>query len=184
VPTLRPSRIVSPVAREAVPTAPVPGWSPPRPSDDEPQFVNRTPSRYNPKAFPRVVNETWVSLLMLPLTSVQWQIIVCLMLLQLGAGRYRAARDGGEGNDAFGEAGEGFHCEAVAINSGLIAAITRRSVVVVRRELRQLERAGLVIVRERGHKGHAQVLSLELDPALWFPDALRGGKQNREVAQS
>jgi len=147
------------------------------------EYVNYDPARYHPETFPRVPNGVWVVLAGLPLTALHWQIIVCLMVLQLGKGRHRAADDNGGGYDEHEAAGDGFACEAVAVNSGLIAAITHRSVVAVRRELRRLAAAGIVVIHAQGYKGRPQVLSLNLDPGSWHPDALREAfvtaKQNR-----
>ena len=154
-----------------------------RPEPEAPEYTNYDPARYNPTAFPRVSNETWLRLVNLQLTALQWQIVVALMVLQLGTGRHRAADHVYGGYDEHAEAQDDFACAAVAVNSGLIASCIRRNVVAVRRELRRLAAARIVIVHAQGYKGRPQVLSVNLEPESWQPDALREpattGQQNR-----
>ncbi|NLG65273.1 MAG: hypothetical protein GX537_06675 [Actinobacteria bacterium] len=144
-----------------------------RPEPTAPEYTNYDPAHFNPAAFPRLSNATWLELVRLRLSALQWEIVVTLMVMQLGTGKHRAARQVCGAYDEHEAAADDFGCEAVAVNSGLIASHLGRNVVAVRRELRRLAAARIVTVHEQGYKGRPQVLSVNLEPDSWRPDALR-----------
>jgi DNA-binding transcriptional ArsR family regulator len=101
-------------------------------------------------------------------TAVQLRMVLYLFAQTRGTGRIDAGEDIGgiyeweDARETFGRPSAPLYCRSIAKALDVTDS-------TVRHELRNLERAGVVVVEERGHKGKKQVLSLNLDPSTWQP---------------
>ncbi len=116
--------------------------------------------------FPRLPNGFHLALARTPFTGAQRRILDVLFVATLGTP--------GEGRETWDYDGtlERFGREEAEKTCGSIAGSTGLHRETVKRELRRLVAAGVVVRHLTGWKGTPSVLSVEMDPGRWRLDML------------
>lgn len=121
--------------------------------------------------FTKLQNRELRALYTAPYASpVQCQIVLYVLAQTRGTGRIMAGDLKDADYDEWQEAtapGSPFGRDAAHLFVGSIASALGRDERTVRRELRRLIDAGMVVQHDAGRKGRGALLSVDLEPARW-----------------